>query len=173
MINKDRLISIEDFVKHLQDLKAISSSLQERMDDLERIADTIKSGADDHEGQGSKPQDESLFGRWATHTRYGRGIITTDRPDPDGTIEFTYDDPYVGIQVDYSDPEDLDIDPVTLTARDDFDGAPNGTIVEDYRNNNVYVKAGGYWYMPVGTNAFSGNEMCPCRVVRWGPPIKN
>lgn len=35
-------------------------------------------------------ESESLFGRWATHPKYGRGIIINDKPDSVGIVRLFF-----------------------------------------------------------------------------------
>ncbi|MDC7116142.1 hypothetical protein [Corynebacterium amycolatum] len=122
--------------------------------------------------QQEQPEQESLFGRWATHPKHGRGIITDVEPDSEGEIEFAFPDDTdrdtrtssVMVEVD-----ELDLDPATLTTAKDFEDAPDGTIVEELGNERgVYVKAGVRWYIAAGSYAVRSGHMPTCRVIRWG-----
>lgn len=117
-------------------------------------------------------QPESLFGRWATHPKHGRGIITDVEPDSTGEIEFAFPDDTdqdtrtssVMVEVD-----ELDLDPVTLTTVKDFEDAPEGTIVEatEYPHD-VAVKIEDGWHRARGRYAIAAGYMPTCRVIRWG-----
>lgn len=116
-------------------------------------------------------EPESLFGRWATHPEYGRGIITSIKPDSTGEVRFAYrHSSYTdGAETRFARPESLTIDPATLTTEQDFDRAPGFTIVEDIDDLRcVAVKVGGGWYWGGEANAVPPEGMPPCRVIRWG-----
>lgn len=122
--------------------------------------------------QQQQPEPEPLFGRWATHPKYGRGITTDVEPDSTGEIEFAFPDntdrdtrtSSVMVEVD-----ELDLDPATLNTTEDFEKAPVGTIVESITEpRDVYVKAGVRWYIAAGSYAVRSVHMTPCRVIRWG-----
>lgn len=119
-----------------------------------------------------EPEQESLFGRWATHPEHGRGIIISDKPDFGGEVKFAY----------HWNPEDEDsttchyvnlgglaLDPVTLATAKDFDKAPVGTIVEaTMYPKDVAVKTEDGWYRTGGMHAIAVEYMPTCRVIRWG-----
>ncbi|QPR30004.1 hypothetical protein I6H48_07585 [Corynebacterium amycolatum] len=118
-----------------------------------------------------EPAQESLFGRWATHPEYGRGIIVSRQPDGDGEVRFAYQDGgYTdGAETRFARPGSLTLDPATLNTAKDFEDAPDGTIVEELGNERgVYVKAGVRWYIAAGSYAVRSGHMPTCRVIRWG-----
>ena len=113
-----------------------------------------------------------LFGRWATHPEYGRGIIISDKPDFGGEVKFAYhwnpedEDPTT---CHYVNLEGLSLDPLTLTTPEDFENAPDGTIVEaTMEPHDVYVKAGSCWWVAGDTEEANPTTLPPCRVIRWG-----
>lgn len=79
------------------------------------------------------PASELLFGRWAEHPEYGRGMICSAYPNENGFVRFAYKNKCF---IDGTDWErvrldDLTLDPIELTTAEDYDNAPEGTIVED------------------------------------------
>lgn len=118
-----------------------------------------------------------LFGRWATHPEYGRGIIISVCPTVGGRVRFAYknEDDTSDIDWDFVLPAHLTLDPVepahpeSLETEEDYKNAPVGTIVarnEDY----PFVKngPGGWWDMY--SNMFDEKEMAGTsrKVLRWG-----
>lgn len=118
-----------------------------------------------------QPEQESLFGRWATHPEYGRVIVTCDEPDGDGdvTILFRNSELPAGGDWGYTELEEITLDPVTLTTEQDFEDAPEGTIVEATMfPKDVAVKIEGGWHRAGGMHAIAVEYMPTCRVIRWG-----
>lgn len=116
-------------------------------------------------------QPEPLFGRWATHPEYGRGIIVSCKPDGEGEVRFAYRTSRYTDDVDtrFVLPESLDLDPATLTTEQDFEDAPEGTIVEaTMYPKDVAVKTEDGWYRTGGMHAIAVEYMPTCRVIRWG-----
>lgn len=116
-------------------------------------------------------EPESLFGRWATHPDYGRGIITSIKPDSNGEVRFAYRNSFYTYGVDalFVRVDDLTLDPATLTTAKEFKDAPNYTIAEDLDDSRyVAVIVGGIWYRAGDATAVTSEEMPPCRVIRWG-----
>lgn len=123
-----------------------------------------------------KCKPESLFGRWATHPEYGRGIITSIKPDSTGEVRFAYRHSSYsdGAETRFACPESLTIDPATLNTAQDFEDAPEGTIVEtgDMRichkvEKNVWLRNGSETaYTHLGMTSLA--ECTPSRVIRWG-----
>lgn len=142
-------------------IKSAASTLEMLRGELEEL----------RQQQQQKPEPESLLGRWATHPTYGRGIIVSRKPDSDGEVRFAYRNSSYTDAVDtrFVRPESLDLDPATLTTTEDFENAPEGTIVEELGNERgVCVKAGVRWYIAVGSYAVRSGHMPTCRVIRWG-----
>ena len=116
-------------------------------------------------------QAPSLFGRWATHPEHGRGIIVSRKPDSDGEVRFAYrNGSYTdGVDTRFVLPEHLDLDPATLTTAQDFQDAPEGTIIEaTMYPKDVAVKTEDGWYRTGGMHAIAVEYMPTCRVIRWG-----
>lgn len=142
-------------------IKSAASTLEMLRGELEEL----------RQQQQQKPEPESLFGRWATHKEYGRGIITSIKPDSNGEVRFAYrNSSYTdGAETRFARPESLTIDPVTLNTTEDFEDAPEGTIAEATTEpNDVYVKAGVRWYIAGYTSTISSKDIPACRVIRWG-----
>ena len=121
--------------------------------------------------QQQQPEQESLFGRWATHPDYGRGIIVSRKPDSDGEVRFAYRNSSYTDAVDtrFVRPESLDLDPATLTTTEDFENAPEGTIVEATTElHDVYLKCQSYWLVAGDIEEANHTTFPPCRVIRWG-----
>ena len=63
---------------------------------------------------------------------------------------------------------DLAIAPVILSAEQDFEDAPLGTIVKGVQSTGVYEKVDDAW-LGTGKRYFLlSREMPQCRVVQWG-----
>ena len=131
----------------------------------------LKANLQELKEQEEDKQPESLFGRWATHPEYGRGIIVSVKPDGEGEVRFAYRNSSYMDDVDtrFVLPESLDLDPVTLTTTKDFEDAPEGTIVEaPMYPKDVAVKTEDGWYRTGGMHAIAVEYMPTCRVIRWG-----
>ena len=121
--------------------------------------------------QQQQQEPEPLFGRWATHPTYGRGIIASGEPDGDGEVRFAY---RTSSYTDHTNTrfvlsESLDLDPATLTTTEDFDKAPVGTIVEaPMYPKDVAIKTEDGWHRTGGMHAIAVEYMPTCRVIRWG-----
>ncbi|MFR9681587.1 hypothetical protein ACL1FY_04100 [Corynebacterium striatum] len=76
----------------------------------------------------------SLFGRWAEHPTLGRGIIISEHPDQENFVKFVNGKSWSGVIL-----EDLTLDPVELVTVEDFEGAPEGTVISD-TGVNAYQK---------------------------------
>lgn len=114
-------------------------------------------------------QPESLFGRWATHPEYGRGIIVSRKPDSVGDVRFAYRNSSYTDDVDtrFVLPESLDLYPVTLTTIEEFKSAPIGTIIE-CTNGDAFAKdKEGLWNDEFNDKNMN-NYYAPARVIRWG-----
>ncbi len=73
----------------------------------------------------------SLFGRWAEHPKYGRGIILGASPTDQESVKFAFKDEEFpnGSDWDFVPIDDLILDPVELTTTEDFENSPKGTVV--------------------------------------------
>ena len=113
----------------------------------------------------------SLFGRWATHPTYGRGIIFTAYPDDAGLVGFSFEKENIfgGAEWTMVSPDTLTLDPVELATVEDFEDAPVGTIVS-YPRVSAYQKiANGRWESPNSTLTNGGMaSVSPWKVLRWG-----
>lgn len=146
--------------------------LESRISSAEATLERLNAELTELKAQAQEQQEpESLFGRWATHKEYGRGIIISDKPDGDGDVRFAYRNSSYTDHVDtrFALPESLTLDPATLTTTEDFDKAPVGTIVEaPMYPKDVAVKTEDGWYRTGGMHAIAVEYMPTCRVIRWG-----
>lgn len=114
---------------------------------------------------------QSLFGRWATHSDYGRGIIISARLDPNGEVWFAHEKegPFSGTDWDCIVPEDLTLDPVELATAEDFENAPKGTVVANPTGNAYQKVFAKYWESY--NDELDAKEMAassPWKILRWG-----
>lgn len=115
-----------------------------------------------------------LFGRWAEHPYHGRGVIISNALTEDRQVLFAHKIKAPGDNisvsyVDYVDYENLKTDPARLEKIQDFNDAPDGTIVEMMAEpKDVYVKEGSIWYGTGDDYATSAQNLTKARVVRWG-----
>lgn len=159
----------------MTDIKDLEMRIEGAEDALAFVKDQL-AGLKTHlqelkEKQDKQPEPEPLFGRWATHPTYGRGIIASDKLDGDGEVNFRYrcSGAETGVVVEYASLDDLTLDPTTLTTAEDFEGAPEGTIVEGPMSpKDVAVKTEDGWYRTGGMHAMAVEYMPTCRVIRWG-----
>lgn len=90
---------------------------------------------------------ENLFGRWAEHPEYGRGIITSPHPDQFNAVWLareTVDTSGKGWQTQVY-LESLALDPVELTTLADFKEAPEGTVAAEPTGNSFQKVTPEYW----------------------------
>ncbi|HCD4228883.1 TPA: hypothetical protein NBQ01_002158 [Corynebacterium striatum] len=107
---------------------------------------------------------ENLFGRWAEHTTIGRGIIISEHPDQETFVKFAN-----GKSWSYVAFDNLTLDPVELVAVEDFEGAPEGTVVSDTGVNAYQKLSTDAWesrndYLTAKEMAVSG----PWKILRYG-----
>lgn len=107
---------------------------------------------------------ENLFGRWAEHPTLGRGIIISEHPDQETFVKFVNGKSWSGVILD-----DLTLDPVELTTLEDFEGAPEGTVISDTGVNAYQKLITDAWesindYLTAKEMAVSG----PWKILRWG-----
>ncbi|OFT33355.1 hypothetical protein HMPREF3169_07835 [Corynebacterium sp. HMSC08C04] len=90
---------------------------------------------------------ENLFGRWATHPEYGRGIIISAYPDATYLVRFAYENSCFvgGSDWECVNPDDLTLDPVELVTVEDFGGAPEGTVAAEPTGNSFQKVTPEYW----------------------------
>ena len=142
-------------------IKSAASTLEMLRGELEEL----------RQQQQQEPEQESLFGRWATHPEYGRGIVISVKPDEIGEVRFIFrSDRFANgtewLSVSF---ESLTLDPVTLTTAKDFEDAPEDTIAEAYGYApDVYKKVMNAWYAAGYDGKIPSHEMSACRVIRWG-----
>ena len=117
------------------------------------------------------PKPESLFGRWATHPKYGRGIIISACPTVGGRVRFAYknEDGLSDIDWDFVPPAHLTLDPVELVTAEDFKDAPEGTVVADPTGNAYQKVYADYWksYDDGLSNEWMAAKG-PWTILRWG-----
>lgn len=150
--------------------------LQERVNSAEKIFDAFKSELDELKAElealkNQEPEQESLLGCWATHKEYGRGVIFSSEPNDDGYVRIAYrnDSCMGGAETCYARPEDLDLDPAILTTGQDFEDAPEGTIIEELGGEeSVHVKGNSKWWEAGTSIGWVSDEVAPSRVIRWG-----
>ena len=113
----------------------------------------------------------SLFGRWATHPTYGRGIIISAHPNQFNSVWFAYEKegPFSGTDWDCIAPESLTLDPVELTTIKDFENAPEGTIVARNEEYPLVKNGPGNWW-DTYHNMYDEKELAGTsrKVLRWG-----
>ncbi|HAT1133951.1 TPA: hypothetical protein ACGIYY_001087 [Corynebacterium striatum] len=107
---------------------------------------------------------ENLFGRWATHLTLGRGIIISAHPDQHTFVKFAN-----GKSWSYVAFDNLTLDPVELTTLEDFEDAPEGTVISDTGANAYQKLSSDAWesrndYLTDKEMAVSG----PWKILRWG-----
>lgn len=117
------------------------------------------------------PTPETLFGRWATHVEYGRGIIISEYPDEGDLVRFAYKNKCFSGGTDWECAylEDLTLDPVELITVEDFENAPAGTIVANGGRSPYVKRVPGDW-----EDTFNGVHSAvklagiSLKVLRWG-----
>ena len=144
------------------------------------------------------PLPDPLFLAKATHPDHGEGMITSHRPDVDGDVRFMFSDEAIGDGTNYHwvspstltfhtqdmskngaeidtstehvDPIDTTPDhPEFLEAEEDYENAPEGTIVA-YNENKPLVLIDELW-RHIGLVGWSDHgDMAGIRrrVLRWG-----
>lgn len=145
------------------------TDLEERIKTAEAVLSTMKTELEALKNQETERED--LLGRWATHPTFGRGIIISCKPDGDGELRFAYrNSRYTdGVDTCFVRPEHLTFAPVPLTTAQEFENAPDGTIVEMMTEpKDVYVKEGSVWYGTGDDYATSARNLTKARVIRWG-----
>ncbi|QQU97770.1 hypothetical protein [Corynebacterium amycolatum] len=146
------------------------ADLEKRINSAETVLDVLKAELEELKQQ-EQPEQESLFGRWATHPKYGRGIIIYDKPYPEDQVRLAH-------RIESEEGEtawplvhlaDLTLDPANLTTKQDFEDAPEDTIAEATTEpHDVYVKTGKLWYVAGDITEANPTTMPTCRVIRWG-----
>ena len=113
----------------------------------------------------------SLFGRWATHPTYGRGIIFSAYPDDAGLVGFSFEKENIfgGAEWTMVSPDTLTLDPVELTSLEEFNNAPLGTVVAKPQGNSYQKVYADYWES--FDDELKTEEMAakgPWKILRWG-----
>ena len=114
----------------------------------------------------------SLFGRWATHPNFGRGIIFSAYPDDAGLVGFSFEKENIfgGAEWTMVSPDTLTLDQVELTTTEDFENAPEGTIVAA-PYGNAYQKVYAYHWESLNEDVLTDKGMAasgPWPILRWG-----
>lgn len=144
------------------------NDLQERINSAEAVLDVLKADLEDLKKQEQEQEPESLFGRWATHPTHGRVLVSSHVPNQRFQVR-VYPATGYGNTYDLVDVRELKFDPGTLTTEQDFQDAPEGTIVEaPMYPKDVAVKTEDGWYRTGGMHAIAVEYMPTCRVIRWG-----
>ncbi|MFR9871164.1 hypothetical protein ACL1GF_01135 [Corynebacterium striatum] len=107
---------------------------------------------------------ENLFGRWAEHPTLGRGIIISEHPDQENFVKFVNGKSWSGVILD-----DLTLDPAELTTVEDFEGAPEGTIIAE-PVMNAYQKVYAHHWESMD-DVITDKDMAdrgPFKILRWG-----
>lgn len=145
------------------------------IEDLIKIAESLIEDAKEDLAALKKEQErqevEPLFGRWVTHPKYGRGIVSSVKTNNRGDIVVSFPDSAdrTGASRHWVNTRDLTLDPITLDTERAFEDAPTGTIVEAIEEPlDVYVKVDGAWLITGEGYTLLSGEMSRCRVVRWG-----
>ena len=114
---------------------------------------------------------ENLFGRWATHSRLGRGIIHSINATESRHVAFAHpiEMNMDGSEVLWVNIEDLTLDPVELVTAGDFKDAPEGTVVADPTGNAYQKVYADYWksYDDGLSNEWMAAKG-PWKILRWG-----
>ena len=145
-------------------IKSAASTLEMLRGELEEL----------RQQQQQKPEPESLFGRWATHPEHGRGVIISNALTEDRRVLFAHKikapGDNIGVSyVDYVDYENLKTDPTRLEKIQDFNDAPDGTIVEIMvEPKGVYVKKDNVWFGAGEEYPTAVQSLAKARVIRWG-----
>lgn len=145
------------------------NDLESRISSAEATLEYLK--ADLQALKNQEPEQESLLGRWATLPKHGRGIITSIKPDSNGEVRFIYRNEIFTDSTEwlFASVEHLTLDPVTLNGEQDFENAPEGTIVQEFECEEMaFMKSDGAWFAFGDTLDWASRAMSPSRVIRWG-----
>lgn len=117
------------------------------------------------------PKPESLFGRWATRPDLGRGIIVSEYPDLGNCVWLTRakDASSIGELGTWVPLDSLTLDPVELVTAEDFEDAPEGTVVATPQGNAYQKVFAKYWESY--NDELDAKEMAassPWKILRWG-----
>lgn len=143
--------------------------LQERISSAEAVLEALKTELQELKNQ--EPEQESLFGRWATAPNGQRVLIVEHEWDEDGLIAVvgpTHAGSRETEKIVVS-RDQVTLDPATLTTEQDFENAPVGTVVEEIGNEmETYMKFDGAWGVAGLAKGILHRHMPACRVIRWG-----
>ena len=145
--------------------------LENRVKNAEVVLKWLKDDLTELKEQEKDKEPESLFGRWATLPKYGRGIITSIKPDSTGEVRFVYRNESFTDSTEwiFARPESLDLDPLALNTVKDFNDAPEGTIAEIMvEPKGVYVKRDNVWRGAGEEYPTPVQTLAKARVIRWG-----
>lgn len=113
----------------------------------------------------------NLFGRWATHSEYGRGIIVSEYPDLGNCVWLTRakDASSIGELGTRVYLDSLTLDPVELTTLEDFQNATLGTVVAESRGDAYQKTDTDSWE---SHDCMANNKIMathsPWKILRWG-----
>ena len=113
----------------------------------------------------------NLFGRWATHPNYGRGIIISAHLDQFNAVWFAYEKEDTSGKAWQAQVclESLTLDPVELVTVEDFENAPAGTIVALNGDSPYLKRVLGDWADRFGDKrSDEGMAGISRKVLRWG-----
>ena len=115
---------------------------------------------------------KNIFGKKATHPKYGRVLVSSHMPSKNFAVRVHPESGH-GNTYDFVDVRELDFDPDTLTAVEELDNAPLGTVIDTFSEGLAEKKPGG-WYCPYidREDPISAEEIISghlgVAVVRWG-----
>ncbi|WP_288891193.1 hypothetical protein [uncultured Corynebacterium sp.] len=157
------MTSIKDLETQIEGVGRVLSVLRDGLDELKANIKELK--------EQEQPEPESLFGRWATLPKHGRGIITSIKPDSNGEVRFIYRNESFTDSTEwlFASVEHLTLDPATLNTAKDFNDAPEGTIAEIMvEPKDVYVKKDNVWFGAGEEYPTPVQSLAKARVIRWG-----
>lgn len=138
---------------------------------LRRVLDGDQDAQDEARAMLPEHEPNSLFGRWATHRTHGRVLCVSSFVEEYGQVcVLTPKDNYADglVKHEWEDVDKLTFDPTDLVTEQDFQDAPEGTIVSQ-PGRLAHEKRNGWW-RGYSFN-YSNGEMAghdPWQVVRWG-----
>lgn len=133
----------------MSNITSLEIRISEAEDSLAFFTDELKTLKSEFEELKQQQQEqEDLLGRRATHPEYGRGIIVSDNPDTSKQVRFIVrnDEFTDGAERFFVNFDDLTLDPATLTTEQDFEDAPEGTIVQGLSFPEMaFMKSNSLW----------------------------
>lgn len=88
----------------------------------------------------------NIFGKMATHPTYGRVLVSSHMPSKRFAVR-VHPEKGHGNTYDFVDVRELEFDPDALTAVEELDNAPLGTIIDTFSEGLAEKKADG-WHCP-------------------------